>query len=548
MKNPFKNLFRRSRGNEALTKVGRVTPCAPSSPPPTSEDASPPFPTPDAPSPAPGVPLDPPTARNGKIAKLPRPIRDKINRAFDAGQSAVYITEQLNKLPEVKAAMDAHFGGRPITPQNLGEWKAGGYRDWLARQELLRQKSELSADANDMAETAKGLPDSLFGMVMLDYARLLKNADKDSPEEFEKKRKVLSNMLQDVVRIRRCDTQARGVEVQEERLERDREKTSEEIFLKFMEWAGNPEIRRTFILEPMVCMALQRRHFGLPPRPEDEKVLKEYGYVEPAKNQGNQTETAPHRTENPEADSLQSKPEPEPQRGSVTQPGVVPPGGTTPGSAPNNPLNSERVASDPKPADVDSPVSPIRPISPISPSTPPPTSEAIANNPSIENAGPTASPLSQRERAGVRESLPNENPVSVHREDEQSTNSTLNTQNSSLHVSPTPDAPRPAPLPKPPLSDYEKAILEGKSPLEALYAQFTPPPEILEERKRQQAEAAREARIRESQSTPWSEPCYPHAPKPPQPGFSPPPTILNYTKSIFPELHHPSDNSKCHTS
>jgi hypothetical protein len=123
-------------------------------------------------------PLEPGTKRNGKIAKLPRHIRDHINRAFDSGQTAVYITEQLNKLPEVKAVLENHFGGRPITQNNLSEWKAGGYRDWLARQELLRQKSEFAADANELAETAKGLPDSLFGMLLLDYTRLLKNSEK----------------------------------------------------------------------------------------------------------------------------------------------------------------------------------------------------------------------------------------------------------------------------------------------------------------------------------------------------------------------------------
>ena len=228
---------------------------------------------------------DPPSARNGKIAKLPRHIRDHINRAFDSGQTAVYITEQLNKLPEVKATLEAHFGGRPITQNNLSEWKAGGYRDWLARQELLRQKSEFSADANELAETAKGLPDSLFGMALLDYARLIKNAEKETPEEFEKKRKALSSMVSDVVRLRRCETQVRGVAVQEERLERDREKTAEEMFQKFMEWASNPEIRRAFILHPMACMALQRRHFGLPPRPEDAAVLKEYNLAKEAENQ-----------------------------------------------------------------------------------------------------------------------------------------------------------------------------------------------------------------------------------------------------------------------
>ena len=316
MKNPIQKPLRRSRGDEAQTKekppkntpktetVRPISPIRPirpiASPPPTSEDPLPPSLTPDIHAPTPHDPLDPPTARNGKIAKLPRPIRDEINRRLDAGQSIVSIAEQLNQLPQVKAILDTHFGGRPIKQNNLSEWKAGGYRDWQLRQELLHQQSELAADAHEMGKTAEGMADSLYGMLLLDYARLLKDADKYTPEEYEKKRSALSTWAQDIVRLRRCENQTRSVQVQEERLERDREKTSEEIFLKFMEWAANPEIRRAFILEPMVAMALQRRHFGLPPRPEDEKVLKEYDLAKAQQNQEPQTESKPPRTpENP---------------------------------------------------------------------------------------------------------------------------------------------------------------------------------------------------------------------------------------------------------
>jgi hypothetical protein len=34
-------------------------------------------------------------------------------------------------LPEVQAILSQHFDGRPIKPQNLYEWKQGGYAVWL---------------------------------------------------------------------------------------------------------------------------------------------------------------------------------------------------------------------------------------------------------------------------------------------------------------------------------------------------------------------------------------------------------------------------------
>ncbi len=211
MFNPFKNLF----------KVGRVTPCAPSSPSPTSEAVVPHSSIKNAgPTASPSAggdlsrlgsgernlaepkvaeqpserarasqrwgegelktnsfPLDPDNKRNGKIAKLPRGLRDQINRAFDASQSAVSIARELNKIPEVKTMLEAHFEGRPISPQNLSEWKAGGYRDWQLRQEFILQHEEFAANIHELSQTAEGMANALFGLLLLDYARLMKNKD-----------------------------------------------------------------------------------------------------------------------------------------------------------------------------------------------------------------------------------------------------------------------------------------------------------------------------------------------------------------------------------
>ena len=61
----------------------------------------------------------------------------------------------------------------------------------------------------------------------------------------------------------------------------------------------------------------------------------------------------------------------------------------------------------------------------------------------------------------------------------------LLSEGGSIHPSNNP------PNQKPPLSDYERALLEGKSHLEALYAQFTPTPQELERRKRENEELRR---------------------------------------------------------
>jgi hypothetical protein len=69
--------------------------------------------------------------RTGKIARLPREIREQLNRRLQDGEPGKKLVEWLNSLPEVKAALNTQFGGRRVSEQNLSEWKAGGYRDWL---------------------------------------------------------------------------------------------------------------------------------------------------------------------------------------------------------------------------------------------------------------------------------------------------------------------------------------------------------------------------------------------------------------------------------
>ena len=71
------------------------------------------------------------TSRVGKIARLPYSIREQLNLKLHDGLPAKSILPWLNSLPEVKAILAVDFDNRPVTKQNLSEWKQGGHRDWL---------------------------------------------------------------------------------------------------------------------------------------------------------------------------------------------------------------------------------------------------------------------------------------------------------------------------------------------------------------------------------------------------------------------------------
>src|SRR5438128_22041 len=95
--------------------------------------------------------------RNGKIARLPREVRDLLNRRLQDGEPGTKLVDWLNDQTDVQAVLAAEFEGRAISEQNLSEWKAGGYRDWLAQQEALEMIGRLSADTAELKEASREL-------------------------------------------------------------------------------------------------------------------------------------------------------------------------------------------------------------------------------------------------------------------------------------------------------------------------------------------------------------------------------------------------------
>jgi len=454
--------------------------------------------------------------RKGKIAHLPRPFREKTNQLLYGGQTAVQIAKWLNEIPEIKAILANHFGGRPISPQNLSEWKQGGYREWLRHQQLLQQTGELAANAGDLARAADGLADSLFGLLTLDYTQTLMNREAQTPAEFEKRRKALSLLTQDIVRLRRCDLNARRVEIQEERFDQTREKTSEQLFQKFVQWAGLPAIRKAFLLGPMERLRQLRQRFGLPPRPHDEALsqLTENDHHFKASGK-NQTKFKPDQTKKTKSSSSTRRSRGDEALNSSSQNPAA--------ETSDSDENAKRPDASPSPGGEGRGEGGLKlktqpsklPDSPNPSDLPPPkiTTQLIAEIEEYSNL------VSARKRASYAASkpataseplsppqAPTENPAGVQSfspglerlgapecneggRDYPGLEPQLD-QGSMPEASRSPDSSGRAHLPlppksQPPLSDYDQARLEGKSHLEALYSQFTPTPEELERRKRE---------------------------------------------------------------
>ena len=158
--------------------------------------------------------------RNGKIARLPRSIREQVNRKLDDGITGVEIVEWLNTLPEAQALMAAEFDGRPIREQNLSEWKAGGYRDWQMRQEALEMVRSLAEEAGELKKAAakEPLTESLALWVAARYAVAAKKLAAEGVDG-EAHWKLLRAFCSDIVALRQGDHSAENLKIERKRLE-----------------------------------------------------------------------------------------------------------------------------------------------------------------------------------------------------------------------------------------------------------------------------------------------------------------------------------------
>ncbi len=207
--------------------------------------------------------------RTGKIARLPREIRDHLNRRLHDGEPGTHLVGWLNTLPEAQAMLAREFAGRAISEQNLSEWKQGGHRDWLARQDALAQVRELAADAEELADATDGaLAEHLATVLTARYAAALADWPGEATDEFRRKLRSLRGLCQDIVELRRGDHSAARLKIEQERLARDRQQTEEEVVEHFKLWARNPKVRDWICcgsLDPEERERRIREIFGLSP-------------------------------------------------------------------------------------------------------------------------------------------------------------------------------------------------------------------------------------------------------------------------------------------
>jgi hypothetical protein len=187
--------------------------------------------------------------RRGKIARLPRNIRDQLNRRIQNGEQGKRLLPWLNSLQKVKAVLKEEFNNQPISPQNLSEWRDGGYRDWLLQQQTIDHLSCMQADSVELTKAAKTtlsdlLAQRLAAQFVILAQRLNQSTARGAPDTTR-----LHELCADIVALRKCDQREERLKLERKRLgfepesdSPDRERDEEKIARK---WAKehNCEIR-----------------------------------------------------------------------------------------------------------------------------------------------------------------------------------------------------------------------------------------------------------------------------------------------------------------
>lgn len=173
-----------------------------------------------------------------KIGRLPFAVRNELNERIRDGAQGADLLAWLNALPETRRAVREAKSG-PVNAQNLTDWRASGYRDWLEDQadaDRIRRVAELShAIASAAGGSASGVACNIATAKIVDA---LQSADDDK----------VADLAKALVALRAGEAAAQKVALaeeknalQKEQLSLSRAKFERDTARLFVKWAQSRE-------------------------------------------------------------------------------------------------------------------------------------------------------------------------------------------------------------------------------------------------------------------------------------------------------------------
>jgi hypothetical protein len=217
--------------------------------------------------------------RHGKIARLPLTLREELNCRMQNGQLSPALLPWLNQLPEVQSLLAQSFAGRPISRQNLSEWRLGGYRDWLKLQErqlLIRRIAEEGVTLKQQ----EGKEDLFENFARIAVTELYADFDALDQLQGDDRWKRLRSLTRELACLQREYNRSRQVELSWEKWNSQFEDATEEGF--------RPAESPTAGLSPKPAACLQAAKFHPLPAGEGEQSTSQPPQTPPIERGDNQ--------------------------------------------------------------------------------------------------------------------------------------------------------------------------------------------------------------------------------------------------------------------
>jgi hypothetical protein len=185
-------------------------------------------------------------ARQGKIARLPGDVRADLNQRLYDGHSADRVLRWLNALPQTKAVIQAEFNGDLVTPQNLSDWRKGGYQDWISERQEIAETKELAVLATQIAD---GLGGSVSDATAAIFAgRLLPllrhNDDPEVLASFSAALNALTQVDRTKLERRKADQRDSIIKQKDETLELEKRKFRLKLAEALVDYIDNERARQ----------------------------------------------------------------------------------------------------------------------------------------------------------------------------------------------------------------------------------------------------------------------------------------------------------------
>jgi hypothetical protein len=128
--------------------------------------------------------------RNGKVARLPRALRDQVNLQLDEGKTYSQIIQWL--------AANGHPG---FNHDNLYQWYKGGFQDWSNERAEVRNFREFAMDVAELNQGSKAQQAARDIGTRLIFQTLLKLNPDRVVERLHRKAEHFTSLLNTFIRL-----------------------------------------------------------------------------------------------------------------------------------------------------------------------------------------------------------------------------------------------------------------------------------------------------------------------------------------------------------